>query len=108
MFHRKVPLRDANGDIVKWYGSSLDIEERRTAEEQLRRNTEELRRSEFYRAEGQRLAHMGSWVFELQTFSITGRANFFRYTVLIRPMQRPRLRNTWRAFIRRTDTTWNH
>src|SRR3984957_1184079 len=27
MFHRKVPLRDANGDIVKWYGSSLDIDE---------------------------------------------------------------------------------
>ncbi len=39
MFHRKVPLRDANGNIVKWYGSSLDIEERKTAEEQLRRNT---------------------------------------------------------------------
>jgi len=68
MFHRKVPLRDANGDIVKWYGSSLDIEERRTAEEQLRRNTEELRRSEFYLAEGQRLAHMGSWVFEPADF----------------------------------------
>jgi PAS domain S-box-containing protein len=27
MLHRKVPLRDANGNIVKWYGSSLDIEE---------------------------------------------------------------------------------
>jgi PAS domain S-box-containing protein len=61
MFHRKVPLRDANCNIVKWYGSSLDIEERKTAEEQLRRNAEELQRSEFYLAEGQRLAHMGSW-----------------------------------------------
>jgi PAS domain S-box-containing protein len=57
MFHRKVPLRDANGNIVKWYGSSLDIEERKRAEE-------ELRRSEFYLAEGQRLAHMGSWVLD--------------------------------------------
>src|SRR6266851_2534120 len=38
MFHRKVPLRDANGNIVKWYGSSLDIEERKTAEEKLRRS----------------------------------------------------------------------
>jgi PAS domain-containing protein len=36
MFHRKVPLRDANGNIVKWYGLSLDIEERKTAEEALR------------------------------------------------------------------------
>ena len=25
MFHRKVPLRDANGNVVKWHGSSLDI-----------------------------------------------------------------------------------
>jgi PAS domain S-box-containing protein len=32
MFHRKVPLRDANGNIVKWYGSSLDIEDRKRAE----------------------------------------------------------------------------
>src|SRR6266481_2981054 len=63
MFHRKVPLRDANGNIVKWYGSSLDIEERKTAEEQLRCNAQELQRSEFYLAEGQRLAHMGSWAF---------------------------------------------
>src|ERR1700739_1031784 len=57
MFHRKVELRDANGNIVKWYGSSLDIEERKRAEE-------ELRRSEFYLSEGQRLAQMGSWVLD--------------------------------------------
>src|SRR5260221_4949248 len=68
MFHRKVPRRDANGNIVKWYGSSLDIEERKTAEEQLRRNAEELQRSEFYLAEGQRLAHMGSWAFDPDGF----------------------------------------
>jgi PAS domain S-box-containing protein len=68
MFHRKVPRRDANGNIVKWYGSSLDIDERKTAEEQLRRNAEELQRSEFYLAEGQRLAHMGSWAFDPNGF----------------------------------------
>jgi PAS domain S-box-containing protein len=68
MFHRKVPLRDANGDIVKWYGSSLDFDERKTVEEQIRRNAEELRRSEFYLAEGQRLAHMGSWAFDPDGF----------------------------------------
>jgi PAS domain S-box-containing protein len=55
MFHRNVPLRDTNGNIVKWYGSSLDIQARKRAEE-------ELRRSEFYLSEGQRLAEMGSWV----------------------------------------------
>jgi len=68
MFHRKEPLRDANGNIVKWYGSSLDIDERKTAEEQRRRNAEELQRSEFYLAEGQRLAHMGSWAFDPDGF----------------------------------------
>ena len=68
MFHRKVPLRDGNGNIVKWYGSSLDIEERKTAEEQLRRNAQELQRSEFYLAAGQRLAQMGSWAFDAQGF----------------------------------------
>src|SRR6202167_6177197 len=68
MFHRKVPLRDERGNIVKWYGSSLDIEERKTAEEQLRRNAQALRRSEFYLAEGQRLGHMGSWAFDPDGF----------------------------------------
>jgi len=43
MFHRKVPLRDANGNIVKWYGSSLDIEERKVAEQKIREQETELR-----------------------------------------------------------------
>src|SRR5579862_1118636 len=60
MFHRKVPLRDVNGNIVKWYGSSLDIDERKAADEQLRRNAEELQRTEFYLAEGKRLTRVGS------------------------------------------------
>jgi formate hydrogenlyase transcriptional activator len=68
MFHRKVPLQDHRGNIVKWYGSSLDIEERKTAEQQLRRNAQELQRSEFYLAEGQRLAHIGSWAFDPDGF----------------------------------------
>jgi PAS domain S-box-containing protein len=54
MFHRKVPLRDANGNIVKWYGSSLDIEQRKTAEEA-------LRISQAYLAEAQKMSHTGSW-----------------------------------------------
>src|SRR5271154_72981 len=68
MFHRKVPLRDERGNIVKWFGSSLDIEERKTAEELLRRNSQALQRSEFYLAEGQRLGHMGSWAFDPDGF----------------------------------------
>jgi len=44
MLHRKVPLRDANGNIVKWYGSSLDIDERKAAEEKIREQETELRK----------------------------------------------------------------
>ena len=68
MLHHKVPLRDGHGKIVKWHGSSIDIEDRKRAEEQLRRNAQELQRSEFYLAEGQRLAHMGSWAFDAAGF----------------------------------------
>src|ERR1700723_3295460 len=68
MYHRKVPLRNADGNIFKWYGSSLDIDKRKTTEEQLRRNTDALRRIEFYLAEGQRLGHMGSWAFDRDGF----------------------------------------
>jgi PAS domain S-box-containing protein len=63
MLHHKVAVRDEQGKIIKWHGSSIDIEDRKQAEGQLRRNSEELQRSEFYLAEGQRLGHMGSWAF---------------------------------------------
>ena len=43
MYHHKVPLRDADGNIVKWYGSSLDIEERKRAEDKIREQEAGLR-----------------------------------------------------------------
>ena len=64
MLHHKVASRDECGQIVKWYGSSIDIEDRKRAEIQLRRSSEELQKSEFYLAEGQRLARMGSWALD--------------------------------------------
>jgi PAS domain S-box-containing protein len=57
MFHRKVPLRDAHGNIVKWYGSSLDIDERKTSEADL--------------LEAQRLSHTGSWRHDVLTGTVT-------------------------------------
>jgi PAS domain S-box-containing protein len=68
MYHHKAPLRNERGNIVKWYGSSLDIDERKSAEQQLRRNATELQRSQFYLAEGQRLGHIGSWAFDPDGF----------------------------------------
>jgi PAS domain S-box-containing protein len=40
---RGVPLRDELGNIVKWYGSSTDIEDRKRAEEALRESEERFR-----------------------------------------------------------------
>jgi PAS domain S-box-containing protein len=69
MLHHKVAARDGSGQIAKWYGSSIDIEDRKRAEVQLLRSTEELQRNEFYLAEGQRLAHMGSWALDPAGFN---------------------------------------
>jgi len=39
---RNVPLRDGNGRIVKWYGTGIDIEDRKRAEESLRKAQADL------------------------------------------------------------------
>ncbi len=61
MLHHKIAVRDEHGNIVKWHGSSIDIEDRKRAEVA-------LQQSQFYLAEGQRLAHMGSWAFNAEGF----------------------------------------
>jgi PAS domain S-box-containing protein len=43
---RNVPLRNSQGHIVKWYGTGIEIEDRKRAEAQLRRNEAYLRESE--------------------------------------------------------------
>src|SRR5258705_3751638 len=47
--NRVEPLRGTDGTVRYWIGINVDIEERKQAE--------------FYLAEGQRLAHTGSWTF---------------------------------------------
>ena len=53
---RGVPLRDKHGNILKWYGTVTDIEDRKRVEEA-------LQRSEAYLAEAQRLSHTGSFAY---------------------------------------------
>jgi PAS domain S-box-containing protein len=55
-FIRNVPLRDENGKLVGWYGTAIDIEDRKRAEQA-------LRKSEAYLAEAHRLAKTGSWAY---------------------------------------------
>jgi len=51
---RNVPLRDKLGNIISWYGTAIDIEERHRAEDA-------LQQSKSYLVEAQRLSHTGSW-----------------------------------------------
>src|SRR6267378_2636855 len=60
ILQRNVPLRDETGKIVKWYGTGIDIEERRRAEES-------LQSSKAYLAEAQRLSQTGSWAWNPAT-----------------------------------------
>jgi len=60
MLVRNVPLKDGRGEIVKWYGTGIDIEDRRHAEQQLRRN-------EAYLSEAQRLSRTGSFGWQVST-----------------------------------------
>jgi PAS domain S-box-containing protein len=61
---RTEPLRDAQGNLIKWYGSSTDIEDRKQAEEKLKHKEVQL-------AQAQRLAHIGSWDWDLRTNAVT-------------------------------------
>jgi PAS domain S-box-containing protein len=68
---RNVPLRDKLGNIVNWYGTAIDIEERHRAEDA-------LRQSEAYLAEAQRLSHTGSWAWNVGTRPIFWSIETFR------------------------------
>src|SRR5215475_13577620 len=52
-----VPLRDRQGRITHWYGLSIDVDEAKKAEDQ-------LRRSEAWLTQAQRLSRTGSWVYD--------------------------------------------
>ena len=59
----RVPLRDENGNVIKWYGAGYDIEDRKRAEDALRRSRAQL-------AHAQRLSRTGSVGFKVATREI--------------------------------------
>jgi len=78
---RSVPLRDEQGNIVKWYATSIDIEERHRAEDA-------LRRSEVYLAEAQRLSRTGSFGWKPSTDEIVWSeetSRIFQYDPTMKP-----------------------
>jgi PAS domain S-box-containing protein len=66
-----VPLRDESGNIIKWYGSSTDIEDRKRTEQKLRRSEAKL-------TEAQRLSRTGSFGWNHSTGERYGSREFFR------------------------------
>jgi PAS domain S-box-containing protein len=61
---RANPLRDESGNIVKWFGINTDIEDRKRAEEKLRRSERDLH-------EAQRITHTGSWRYDVSSRKVT-------------------------------------
>ena len=68
---RAKPLRDETGRVFKWYGINIDIEDRKRTEE-------ELRRSEAFLAQGQRLTLTGSLWWEVSTGEVIWSEETFR------------------------------
>ena len=74
---RTAPLRDEQGNIVEWYGVSIDIEDRKRAEEALqssereqRRIAVQLERERTRLVEAQEVANIGSWEAELHSLNV--------------------------------------
>jgi PAS domain S-box-containing protein len=68
---RAEPLHDETGSIVKWYGSSTDIEDRKQTENA-------LRQSEAYLAQAQRLSLTGTFAWRIATGENTWSTETFR------------------------------
>ena len=69
--NRSAPLRDERGNIVKWYGSNTDIEDRRQAEDA-------LRRSEAFLAEAQKLSKTGSFGWDVASGKLSWSEQAYR------------------------------
>jgi PAS domain S-box-containing protein len=68
---RTNPVRDEFGKTFKWYGTKTDIDDRKRAEE-------ELRRSQAFIAEGQRLARLGSFSWRVENGEIAWSDQLYR------------------------------
>jgi PAS domain S-box-containing protein len=68
---RAIALRDSLGNIVQWYGFNTDIDDRRRAEEQLKRSEAQL-------AEGQRLSRTGTFTWHPDTTSVIWSEELYR------------------------------
>jgi PAS domain S-box-containing protein len=64
---RGVPLRGQHGNIINWYGTLTDIEDRKRAEEALQLTSHDLQDSKAKLEEAQRITHVGYWEWDILT-----------------------------------------
>jgi PAS domain S-box-containing protein len=70
--------RDASGRPHKMFGTTQDITERKRAEEELQLLYRDLQESKASLEEAQRVAHIGSWVWELEKNHVTYSDEYYR------------------------------
>src|SRR5246500_164894 len=70
-FIRNVPLRDETGKLVRWYGTAIDVQDRKRAEEKLLHSEESL-------LEAQRLSHTGSWRHDIASGAVIVSPEMYR------------------------------
>ncbi len=85
---RVQPFRDEAGNIIRWYGTSTDIEDRKQAEEALRLMSHDLQESKARLEEAQRITHVGYWFWELGANRLTWSDETYRIFGL-QPQERP-------------------
>ncbi len=76
-FLRTIGHHDPAGEIGYYVGITMDVTERKQAEQERERSrqleadlTQELRREQAYFTDAQRMAHIGSWVYNLLTHKL--------------------------------------
>ena len=85
---RGAPLRDEDGNIIKWYGVTTDIEDRKRAEEALQLMSRDVQESKAKLEEAQRITHVGYWEWDVLTDRINWSDETYRIYGL-RPQERP-------------------
>jgi PAS domain S-box-containing protein len=108
-----VPLGDRHGNIVKWYGANIDIEDRKRTEEALRSSEREqrhiaaqLERERVRLVEAQEVAKMGSWELELQTSNVIWSEQTHHIFETDPSSFHPHVRSSANSFIWRTARKW--
>ena len=96
--HRNVPVVDPTGNLIAVEGIARDITERKQMEETLRRSEASL-------AEAQRIAHFGSWTWDLAAGKLQCSDEMFRL-VGLRPQEVEVTQEVFLKFLPSDEVEW--